>query len=105
MLRNEAYQVINKVFKDQEFSDTLLQQRAKRIVAAKQNLGLFYNLVKGSIKMKGQLDYIISLHTDPKKYETTDLKIKVLLYIGLYQLIYLDSIPHHPAYIEPVKMA
>ncbi|NLK50613.1 MAG: 16S rRNA (cytosine(967)-C(5))-methyltransferase RsmB [Candidatus Cloacimonetes bacterium] len=105
MLRNEAYQVINKVFKDQEFSDTLLQQRAKRIVAAKQNLGLFYNLVKGSIKMKGQLDYIASLHTDPKKYETTDLKIKVLLYIGLYQLIYLDSIPQHAAINETVELA
>lgn len=105
MLRAEAYQTILKVFKDGEFSDTLLHQRSKRVKQAGENLALFYNLVKGVIKMRGHLDHIVSLHTDAKKYAATDLKIKVLLYIGLYQLIYLDSIPHHAAVHETVELA
>jgi len=105
MLRAEAYQIIVKVFKATEFSDTLLHQRAKRVKQAGENLALFYTLVKGVIKMRGHLDHIISQHTDANKYASTDIKIKVLLYIGLYQLIYLDSIPEHAAVNETVELA
>lgn len=105
MLRAEAYQTILKVFKEGEFSDTLLHQRSKRIKQAGENLSLFYSLVKGVIKMRGHLDFIISQHTDAIKYASTDLKIKILLYVGLYQLIYLDSIPSHAAVNETVELA
>ena len=105
MLRAEAYQTILKVFKEGEFSDTLLHQRSKRVKQAGENLALFYSLVKGVIKMRGHLDHIISHHTDSKKYAATDLKIKILLYIGLYQLIYLDSVPEHAAVNETVTLA
>ncbi len=105
MLRKEAYQTILKVFKDREFSDTLLQQRAKRVVQAGENLAMYYNLVKGVIKMKGQLEHIASHHTDAKKYSNTDIKIKTLIYIGLYQLIYLDSVPEYAAINQTVELA
>lgn len=105
MLRKEAYQTILKVFKDREFSDTLLQQRAKRVVRAGENLALFYNLVKGVVKMKGHLDHIATHHTDPKKYADTDIKIKILLYIGIYQLKYLDSVPEYAAINQTVELA
>ena len=103
--RYEAYSTIVKVFKDHDFSDTLLKQRARKLKQSEESVALYYTLVKGVIKMRGKLDYILSHHTDPKKYAATDLKIKVLLYIGLYQLIYLDSIPEHAAVYETVELA
>ncbi|HOD59524.1 MAG TPA: 16S rRNA (cytosine(967)-C(5))-methyltransferase RsmB [Candidatus Syntrophosphaera sp.] len=105
MLREEAYYTILKVFKDTEFSDTLLHQRAKKLKGNKENVALFYNMVKGVIKMRMKLDYILSQYTDKEKFDQTDIKIKAWLYLGLYQLMYLDSIPDHAAINETVELA
>ena len=105
MLREEAYYTILKVFKDTEFSDTLLHQRAKKLKGNKENVALFYNMVKGVIKMRLKLDYILSQYTDQDKFAQTDIKIKTWLYLGLYQMMYLDSIPNHAAINETVELA
>ncbi len=105
MLREEAYYTILKVFKDTEFSDTLLHQRAKKLKGNKENVALFYNMVKGVIKMRMKLDYVLSQYTDKEKFDQTDIKIKAWLYLGLYQLMYLDSIPDHAAINETVELA
>jgi 16S rRNA (cytosine967-C5)-methyltransferase len=105
MVREEAYYTILKVFKDTEFSDTLLHQRAKKLKGSKENVALFYNMVKGVIKMRLKLDYILSQYTDKDKFAQTDIKIKTWLYLGLYQMMYLDSIPDHAAINETVELA
>jgi len=103
--RAEAYTTILKVFKDTEFSSAMLQQRAKRFRNDGESIALYHTTVKGVIKMRQHLDYIISHHTDADKYAATDIKIKVMLYLGLYQLIFLDSIPEHAAVHETVELA
>jgi len=103
--RSEAYSTILKVLKNGEFSDSMLQQRGKKLKNSGEDIRLFYTTVKGVLKMKRNLDYIISLHTDPEKYKNTDLKIRILLYLGLYQLRCLDSIPEHAAVNETVELA
>ncbi|MDD3524634.1 MAG: 16S rRNA (cytosine(967)-C(5))-methyltransferase RsmB [Candidatus Cloacimonetes bacterium] len=103
--REEAYNTILKVLKNNEFSDALLQQRAKKLKHDGEDIRLFYNSVKGVIKMKQKLDHILSHYTDPKKYAATDLKIKIMLYLGLYQIIYLDTIPEHAAVNETVELS
>ena len=77
MLRQEAYQTILKIFKDMEFSDTLLHQRAKKLKHDRESVALFYNMVKGVVKLRGKLDYILSQCADPRKFAATDIKIKV----------------------------
>jgi len=103
--RNEAYSTILKVLKNAEFSDAMLQQRAKKLKSEGQDIALYYTTVKGVIKMRQHLDFILTHLTDPQKYATTDLKIKILLYLGLYQIKYLDSIPEHAAVNETVELA
>jgi len=103
--RQEAYSIIYKVLKDKDYSDVLLHQKAKKLKAAGEDPALFYTLVKGVIKMALKLDYILQQHTDAKKYASTDIKIKSILYIGLYQILYLDSIPEHAAVNESVELA
>lgn len=105
MVRAEAYQTILKIFKDMEFSDTLLHQRAKKLKNDRENVALYYNMVKGVVKLRLKLDYILSQYADVQKFATTDIKIKTLLYLGLYQLMYLDSIPEHAAVNETVELA
>ncbi|MDD3535618.1 MAG: 16S rRNA (cytosine(967)-C(5))-methyltransferase RsmB [Candidatus Cloacimonetes bacterium] len=102
--RAEAYSTILKVFKDTEFSNAMLQQRAKKYKNDGESVALYYTTVKGVIKMRQHLDYIISHHTDAEKYAATDIKVKIMLYLGLYQLIFLDSIPEHAAVNETVEL-
>ena len=103
--RQEAYSTILKVLKDGDFSDTLLQQRAKKLKKDGEEIGLYYTLVKGVIKQKLKLDYILTNFVDAKKFAATDLKIKVVLYSALYQILYLTSVPEHAAVNESVELA
>lgn len=103
--RTEAYSTILKVLKNGEFSDAMLQQRAKKLKNSGEDIAMFYTVVKGVIKMRQHLDFLLSHFTDPKKYAATDLKIKIMLYLGLYQIKYLDSIPEHAAVYETVDLA
>lgn len=104
-IRNEAYKIIVKVLKNKEYSDNLLQQKAKKLQHNTDSVSFMYHLVKGTVKYQLKLDYICRQYTDPIKYEKTDIKIKVLLYMGLYQLLYMNSVPDHAAINETVEMA
>ncbi len=104
-IRHEAYKIVVKVLSKNVFSDKMLHQMSKKIQAVNENADLLYVLVKGIIKMQNNLDYIASLYTDPQKYATTNKKIKVLVYMGLYQLLYCDNIPEYAAVNETVTLA
>jgi 16S rRNA (cytosine967-C5)-methyltransferase len=104
-IRNEAYDIIVKVLKHKEYSDNLLQQRAKKLRHQTEQIAFMYNLVKGTIKYQLKLDYICRQYTETAKFDKTDIKIKVLLYMGLYQLLYMNSVPDHAAINETVELA
>lgn len=104
-IRQEAWNIIVKVLKNNMFSDKLLSQSAKKIINSNEKPELLYHLVKGVIKMKIHLEYIASQYTDIKKFNNTDIKIKSLIYLALYQLIFCESIPEHAAVNETVEIA
>ncbi len=104
-IRQEAYQIVVKVLKNNDYADALLQQASKKASDSNESIELLYRLVKGIVKMQGNLDYICRQYTEPDKFGKTDLKIKALLYLGLYQLIHLDSVPEHAAVNETVEIA
>jgi len=104
-IRAEAYDIIVKVLKHKEYSDNLLQQRAKKLRHQSEQIAFMYNLVKGTIKFQLKLDYICRQYTETAKFDKTDIKIKVLLYMGLYQLLYMNSVPDHAAIHETVDHA
>lgn len=104
-IRLEAYKIIVKVLSKNLFSDKLLQQMTKRLQVANENADLLYALVKGIIKMQNNLEYIASLYADTNKFTATSKKIKIILYMGLYQLLYCDSIPEYAAVHETVSLA
>ncbi|HOE90782.1 MAG TPA: transcription antitermination factor NusB, partial [Candidatus Cloacimonadota bacterium] len=87
-LREEAFNIIVKVIKNNMFSDKLLSQSIKNIKGKEENPNLLYVLVRGVIKMRGNLDYIVQQYTEPAKYKGTDIRVKCLLYLAFYQLLY-----------------
>jgi 16S rRNA (cytosine967-C5)-methyltransferase len=104
-VRLEAYKIINKVLKKNIFSDKLLHQLRAQQAVPGENIDLLYLLVKGVVKMQKNLDYLLTPHIDPEKFNKTDLKIKILLYLAVYQLEYCDNIPDYAAINESVTLA
>jgi len=100
----EAYKIITKVFVKNIYSDKLLNKVKKKDTSF-TDVEYTYLLVKGVIKQKLNLEYIASQFTEKEKFKQTDEKIKLLIYLGLYQLRYVDSIPAHAAINETVEIA
>ena len=104
-VRHEAWSIIVKVLKNNMFSDKLLSQSAKKFQDTPDNINLLYYLVRGVLKMQLHLDHIVSQYTDKEKYKNTCIKIKSLLYLALYQIVYCKGIPEHAAVNETVEIA
>lgn len=104
-IRLEAYKIIQKVLKKNLFSDKLLDNMHKKIEQSNEDVSILYPLVKGVVKMKKNLDYIASQFTDKNRFANTPLKIKILIYMAIYQIQYMDKIPAHAAVNESVKIA
>ncbi len=103
-IRQEAYHIISQTLKKDLRSEILLGKSSAKMAKAKDKL-LLYHLVKGTLKMKLSLDYIAENLCDKNKYKATNLKIKTLLYLGLYQLKYSDGSPDHHVINETVELA
>lgn len=103
-VRKEAYNIIYTVLKDHHHSDRLLEQKLKKFKTEKER-NFLYHLVKGTIKMYRNLDYIASSVCNPTKYSQTNLRIRTVIYLGLYQIIYCGSVPDHSAVDESVELA
>ena len=105
IVRQQAHKIIFSVLKKNVFSNKMLLQAKTRLRKQNEDTNLLYTLVKGTIKLWKHLDYVAKQYADPKKFENTDLKIKILLYLGLYQMMYCNSIPDHAAINETVELA
>ena len=64
---------------------------------------LLTEIVYGTIRWRGHLDWIIQQFTKPSFQ--FDLQMSSILRIGVYQLLYLDRVPNHAAINETVKLA
>jgi 16S rRNA (cytosine967-C5)-methyltransferase len=104
-IRLEAYKIIVKVLSKQVFSDKILTQMNSKIKNAGEDAQLLYALVKGTIKMQRQLDFIALCNTDESRWNNTNLKFKALIYLGLYQIIYHPHVPDHATVNETVNIA
>lgn len=65
---------------------------------------LFTALFYGVIERKITLDYYINLISE-RKIEDIDLAVRIMLRLGLYQLLYMTKIPESAAVNESVKLA
>lgn len=62
-------------------------------------------LVYGTIRWRGNLDWVLKQFIHPKKLKKLKPRAVVILRIGLYQLLFLNSIPEYAAVNEAVEMA
>ena len=100
--RKTAFAVLLDIEKSEAFSNLALNRRIAE--NQPQNQAFVRELVYGLLKYKLLLDYQLDrlVKTGVRKLKKQDL---TLLRMGMYQLIFMDSVPEYAAVSETVQMA
>ena len=102
--RKTALMVLQKVEAEGAFSNIALNAQLKQAELSNLDKGLVTELVYGTLRRQGTLDYILQLFLT-KPLQKLPLWILLILRMGLYQLKYMDKIPDSAAINESVKLA
>ncbi|MDO5559159.1 MAG: 16S rRNA (cytosine(967)-C(5))-methyltransferase RsmB [Oscillospiraceae bacterium] len=101
--RKEVLKLLNKTFKDNSYSNILLDSVLSDAEMSSQDKRFITVMYYGIIEKKITLDYIISKYSS-KKLSKLDPTILNILRMGIYQLRYMDSVPDNAAVNESVKL-
>ena len=97
--RKLAFEILLKVG-DGGYASDLLAARSAGLDA--RDAGLAHELVFGSLRYQGQLDYLIGHYSG--RAQRLDPEVRVALRLGIYQIRYLERIPKHAAVSESVEL-
>ena len=102
--RNVALQVLLKIENDKAYSNIALNNAIRENKLKGVDSAFVSALVYGVLERQITLDYIIKQYSKIplRKIET---KIKLILRMGVYQLVYMDKIPDSAAVNECVNLA
>ena len=102
--RETAFLSLMKYENSGVYSNIELSYAIERNGLSGAERGLYTALFYGVIERKLTLDYILSLLSD-RPEEDIDLNVRIILRLGLYQLLYMTRIPASAAVNESVKLA
>jgi 16S rRNA (cytosine967-C5)-methyltransferase len=97
--RQVAYAVIRRVFEQGAYADRALHAEARGLDA--RDRALAKQLAFGTVQRKGTLDWVVGRLTEGK----LDAPVRAALWLGLYQLLFLDGVAAHAAVSESVELA
>jgi len=100
--RGTAVKILNRVERADAYFDKLLdaELRAKELIDSDK--ALLAEIVHGVMRWQGRLDWVLNgfFHGNYVKAETN---VKNALRVALYQILFLDRVPHHAAVNEAVE--
>ena len=102
MARIHAYRILNQYFEDESFLNIALNEKLKKSELKREDKDLCTTIVYGTIQNLLAIQYQLQPYIKGKRVKK---KIKTLLYLSLYQLMYLDKIPEYAVINEAVNIA
>ena len=99
--RLAAFYSLNEILLERNNSEKIMARCSAKI-ESKQDHNLYFTLVKGTIKQKIHLEFLLKNYID---FEKTDPKVLNLLLLGLFQLTFLDSIPAYACVNETINIS
>lgn len=103
MPRKLAFDVLKRVSSDKQYSNIAVNSALDRSNLSDEDKSLANIIVMGVIERRITLDYIIDKLT--RKNREIDTNVRILLRMGLYQIIYLNRVPVYAAVNETVGLA
>jgi 16S rRNA (cytosine967-C5)-methyltransferase len=97
--RTAAFEILRKVELGGYASDLLLIRTA---ALDSRDAGLAAQIVFGSLRYQAQLDYLIAHYSGRDR--KLDPEVRIALRMGIFQIRYLERIPHHAAVAESVAL-
>ena len=99
MARENAFMILNQYFEDESFLNIALNEQLKKSNLKREDKDLCTTIVYGTIQNLLYIQYQLQPYIKGKRVKK---KIRALLYMSLYQLIYLDKIPEYAIINEAV---
>jgi 16S rRNA (cytosine967-C5)-methyltransferase len=96
--REIAFRVLQRVHGGGYATDLLRRESGDA-----RDLALAESIVLGCLRYQAQLDHLIE-HFSGRKQPKLDDEVRIALRMGIFQLRYLDRIPHHAAVAESVEL-
>ncbi|MFZ2538357.1 MAG: transcription antitermination factor NusB, partial [Oscillospiraceae bacterium] len=101
--RQSAYDTLISVYKDKAYSNIALDKTLTEDKLESQDKSFATALFYGVLERKITLDYIITKYSK-KHVNKLDKEVLIVLQMGIYQLLYMDSVPDNAAVDECVKL-
>ncbi|RCK74037.1 MAG: Ribosomal RNA small subunit methyltransferase B [Ignavibacteriae bacterium] len=100
--RGLAIKILNRIDRTDAYLDKLLDYEFKHKELSDLDKGLLSELVHGVVRWKNRLDWVLNgfYHGTFTKVETN---LKNALRVAVYQILFLDKIPHFAAVNEAVE--
>lgn len=93
-----AFEILYDILRDNAYSNIAIDKALKSVETDKAFVS---SLVYGVVERKITLDYILSPYLSGK----TKPKVKIILYLGAYQLYFMNKVPESAAINESVELA
>ncbi len=98
-----AIYIISRVLKSKSFADLLLDFYFKKNKVDLRDKRFITELVHGTLRWKKKIDWILQQAYNGEWNKVPDI-VKHALYIGLYQILYMDKIPVYASVNESVRI-
>lgn len=98
-----ALKVLNNVFNEGAYANISLNKTLGKYELIDENRRFVTELVYGTIKAKGTIDWIIEKHVTRKLKKISPVILNILR-MGVYQIFFNDKIPNSAACNESVKL-
>jgi 16S rRNA (cytosine967-C5)-methyltransferase len=100
--RGTAVKILNRVERSDAYLDRLVESELRSQEMNELDKGLMSEIVTGTIRWRAKLDWVLTgfFHGNFTKAETN---IRNALRVALYQILFLDRVPHSAAVNETVE--
>ncbi len=101
--RKLAFKTLYDIERNKNYSNISINKNFKNVEISDQEKGLATELIYGIIENKIYLNYIIDKLSKIKSKKMSTY-VKITLWLGIYQILFLDSIKDHAAVNESVTL-
>ncbi len=100
--RGTAIKILNRVERTDAYLDKLLDSELRATDISDVDKSLLAEIVHGVIRWQGRLDWILNGFTHGN-FIKSEINLKNALRVALYQILFLNHVPHYAAVNEAVE--
>jgi 16S rRNA (cytosine967-C5)-methyltransferase len=100
--RGLAVKILNRIERTDAYLDKLVNSELRSGELVDQDKGLLNDIVTGVVRWQMKLDWVLNGFYRGN-FPKADVNIKNAMRVALYQMMFLDRVPHHAAVNEAVE--